>query len=670
MPSLLGQTILSQYHVEAFIAQTPLGEYYRVTDTRRNRPLGLIVLPKSISEDGDALKQIEVDSNRLHAITHPNLVPYLGLFQTAKLAFLLEEWIDGPSLRNVLSRAPISVSEALIYLKALCSGLNHLHKQGYLHLALAPELIHINKRGEILLSGIGGARALRTKGFLRAGKVPPHYAAPEQFNAEPLTPAADIYALAALLYELTTGAWLNGKSAPKTLESIRRHHLETTPPAPIKLNPEIPDHFSRMTLWALRKKPTDRLKTTTELLTSLTLAAGINVDEKPALSADEGPLRADPITAPATAGILSAWDFLPPTKPTLLEEDRPPLEQRLAQVTPPSAKRTGPRPRLIPMLGLFVLAGFISLFFFIRPAETPTIPTPVYLTPFIAAKFTPPPTITPTPKPTHAPGNRIAFTCTRGDYNQICLVNVDGTGLAQLSDIQASNYYPVFHPQGGALLFSSNRNGAFDLYLLSFDERQLLQITHNVGNVVSPDYSPDGRQIVFTNLAKDGTSSIWIANADGLNPHLVYAGINTIVATNWSPDGETIAYAMSRGIVNEYEIFLMDKNGKNNHQISQGMLGIGGSIDWSPDGKYLLIYAGPVGDKDIFRIEIATGDSTQLTHGGNNAAASYSPDGRFIAFNSLRNDDQADIYIMNADGTGERQLTNNPEPDWGPVWEP
>jgi TolB protein len=314
--------------------------------------------------------------------------------------------------------------------------------------------------------------------------------------------------------------------------------------------------------------------------------------------------------------------------------------------------------------------GFVSLFFFIRPAETPTAPTPVYLTPFVPAQFTPPPTITLTPKPTHAPGNRIAFTCTRGDYNQICMINFDGTGIAQLSDIQASNYYPVFYPQGGSLLFVSNRNGAFDLYSLSFDERQLTQLTRNVGNVVSPDYSPDGSRIVFANLTQNQSSSVWVVNSTGLNPHMIYQGLNTIVSTAWSPDGSTIAYAMSRGVVNEYEIFLMDADGRNNRQVSKGMLGIGGSIDWSPDGRYLLIYAGPVGDKDIFRIDVATGESLQLTDGGNNAAATYSPDGTYIAFNSLRNDDQADIYIMKADGSLQRRLTNNPEPDWGPQWEP
>jgi Tol biopolymer transport system component len=662
MSELVGQIILSQYHVDAFIIDTLLGEYYRVTDTRLNKTLGILVLPDSIGNDANALKQLESDSNRLRAILHPNLVPYLGLFQTPTYAFLLEEWIDGPSLRNILTQAPLSISEALIYLKALCSGLNALHQQGYLHLSLSPEMIHINKRSEIFLGGIGGARAIRTKGFLRAGNVPPYYAAPEQFNSESLTPATDTYALATILYQLTTGYWISGRSAPKTIAVIRKHHLENRPPAPISLYQEIPDHFSRMILWALRKKASDRLKTTTELLSALTLAAGMSMEEVPPPADDQ--------SAPVTAQILSEWEYLPPAKPSILATDKLSIKDRIARVLGPQPIAQKPRLRILPVLGLLLVVGLITLFSFIRPVETPTIPTPVYFTPFIASNFTPPPTITPLPKPTHAPGHRIAFTCTRGDYNQICLINVDGTGFNQLSDIEASNYYPVFTPQGGSLLFSSNRNGAFDLYLLSFDEHDLFQITHNVGNVVSPDYSPDGTRIAFVNQTENVPSSIWVVNADGLNPHLVYHGLNTIVSAAWSPDGGTIAYAMSRGVVNEYEIFLMDSDGKNNRQISQGMLGIGGSIDWSPDGRYILIYAGPVGDKDIFRIELSSGEVTQLTDGGNNAAATYSPDGNFIAFNSLRNNDQADIYVMNADGSVQRRLTNDPEPDWGPEWEP
>ena len=132
-------------------------------------------------------------------------------------------------------------------------------------------------------------------------KYPRLYFSPEQFNNQPLTTASDIYALTVLIYQLATGAWINGKSAPKTDDAIKRAHLEVTPPAPISLNKEIPDHFSRMILWALRKKPEDRLKTTTELLSSLALAARFSVDEIP--------LRATPTTASCHLGDSQPMGF-------------------------------------------------------------------------------------------------------------------------------------------------------------------------------------------------------------------------------------------------------------------------------------------------------------------------------------------------------------------------
>jgi serine/threonine protein kinase len=660
MPSSLsGQTFLNQYHVEEFVALTPLGELYRATDTRTNKPLALTLLPKAVYESAEALKSLDAESARLRGISHPNLVPYLGLYQTPTLAFLLEEWIDGPSLNEILGKAPLTINEILIYIKAICSALETLHRQKYLHLNLAPELIHINNQGQIFLGGIGAARQIGKKNDAGGqGKYPRLYFSPEQFNNQPPTPASDIYALTVLIYQLATGAWINGKSAPKTSDAIQRVHLESTPPPPISLNKEIPDHFSRMILWALRKKPEDRLKTTTELLSSLALAARFSVDEVP--------LRAMPKTAPVTSAILGEWHFLPPPKLNILTQDIPPLEDRMAEIKNVQSKKSGTRIGIMSVFIFVLVAGFVSLFWFVRPAPVP-IPTPIQFTPF-AADYTPPPTFTALPKPTQPNGGRIAFTCTRGDYNQLCMINRDGTGLTQLSDMEASNYYPVFTPDGSALLFASNRNGPFDLYLLLFGEKQLLQITENVGNVVSPDYSPDGRRIVFVNQTGDGPASIWMVNADGLNPHLVYTGTNTIVAVAWSPDGGKIAYAMSVGIPQEYEIFTMDTNGKNHLRISQGLKGIGGSIDWSPGNKNLLVYAGAYGDKDIYSIEVPTGKYTQITDGGNNAGASYSPDGRYIVFNSLRNDDQADLYIMRADGTNQVQLTNDPEPDWGPVW--
>lgn len=281
------------------------------------------------------------------------------------------------------------------------------------------------------------------------------------------------------------------------------------------------------------------------------------------------------------------------------------------------------------------------------------------------------PTYTPLPKPTKPNIGRILFTCTRGDFNQLCMVNADGTGYRQITDVQAHNYYPVYSPLGGSIVYASNQNGGyFDLFLFIFEGSRLIRLTENIGNVISPSFSPDGQTILFANRAAEGRTALWTVEVTGKNPKLLYAGPGDIVAADWSPDGGTIAFAMAVDVPNAYEIFLMNPDGSNLRQLTRGLPGIGGSLDWSPDGRFLLIYAGPPGDKDIFRIDVEAQTASQLTDGGNNASASYSPDGAWIAFNSLRNNDQADLFVMRADGSDLRQITDNPEPDWQPQWEP
>ncbi|MBI3152436.1 MAG: hypothetical protein HYZ21_09900, partial [Chloroflexi bacterium] len=98
--AITGKTFLNQYRVEEFIALTPLGELHRATDERSGKSLAFTLLPKTVSENAEAFKELEAESKKLQAISHPNITKYLGVFQTPTLAFLLEEWVDGPSLQT------------------------------------------------------------------------------------------------------------------------------------------------------------------------------------------------------------------------------------------------------------------------------------------------------------------------------------------------------------------------------------------------------------------------------------------------------------------------------------------------------------------------------------------------------------------------------------------
>jgi TolB protein len=330
------------------------------------------------------------------------------------------------------------------------------------------------------------------------------------------------------------------------------------------------------------------------------------------------------------------------------------------------SRRSTPRGIHFP-LGLILVALTVLLCLLIpstpvnlasQDISEPALPTPL-------ATFTRP------PPPTKEHIGRIIFTCTRGDYNQLCMVYADGTGYQQLSELEAHSYYPVYSPMGNSVVYASNQNGGvFDLFLFDFDGSELTRLTENIGNVISPTFSPDGSRILFANRNTEGPTSLWTVDITGENADLLYSGPATIVAVDWSPSGDRIAFAMTVDRPDAYEIFIMNTDGSNVRQLTRGLPNIGGSVDWSPDGRSLLIYAGLPGDRNVFLVDVAAETAAQLTNGGNNASATFSPDGQWIAFISLRNNDQADIFIMRPDGSDVRQVTTDPEPDWQPQWEP
>ncbi len=329
-------------------------------------------------------------------------------------------------------------------------------------------------------------------------------------------------------------------------------------------------------------------------------------------------------------------------------------------------RRDQKRGPLVP-LSLLILVGVIVLFSLVSPSRffTDVNPSNVRVPPFT-------PTPTPLPAPTDVHGGHIVFTCTRNDVNQICLINADGTGYRQLTSEPNNSYYPAISPDASEIVFATNKYDNFDLYMNLRGSSDLVQLTDNIGNLFSPSFSPDGGQIVFVNRASSGPSSLWVMGSHGENPHVLYTAPNNVVAAAWSPDGATIAFAMAVDSQFTYEVFLLSVQNPQTspRRISHGLSGIGGSLSWSPDSKNLLIFAGPVEAREIYRLDVTTGAVTQLTYGGNNAAAAYSPDGQRIVFNSLRNNDQADLYIMLANGHSMHQLTSFPEPDWQPKWGP
>jgi hypothetical protein len=418
---------------------------------------------------------------------------------------------------------------------------------------------------------------------------------------------------------------------------------------------ELPEFAVRILPRALEPKPDSRFGNATEFFLTLCLACRVEAESLPGrLSGADS----------AAALLLREWPFLPPmTAPRALVEK--PLAAR---------ERNRPPAWGWPLALLAIVGAFASAWWLLpAPIAAPiTEAAPAPTTAPISLPVEPEaiafsaPTLAPAPD---SLGGRIVFTCTRREINHLCMVSPQGGPVSLMTAERAHDYYPTFSPDGRMVLFASNRGGAFNLYLLLLTSDILTRLADGPGEISSSAFSADGSLIAFASSVDGQPADLWLMSREDRNPRLLYDGTGNIASPAWSPNGGSIAFVMSQPETpGMYEVYILDVVSGQVSSVTNGRLvGAGGSVDWSPDGRFLVFFAGSPGNNEIIRYEIPTGEFLQLTSGGNNAAPAFSPDGEWIVFNSQRNGN-ADLFIMRIDGSDVQQITDDPEPDWQARW--
>lgn len=316
---------------------------------------------------------------------------------------------------------------------------------------------------------------------------------------------------------------------------------------------------------------------------------------------------------------------------------------------------------LLPSMGCSITAGSTP-----EPIAFPPLQlTQVFPT---ATRFVP----TPMPAPVHEsdPAGKIAFTCQLDGVryiDQICIINADGTGFQQLTaNRTAAHFYPSVAPDGLSVVYSANPTGTYEIYEADLNG-SARQLTYGLGTLTSPEISPDGKLIAFT-LGDGQTTSVWVMNRDGSQPLRIHGpGWDP----TWSPDGESLLFA-SFDPYNSIQLFTIGLDGSNLRQVTH-MEKLRGRSDWSPDGTWVVTYAGDPWGRELYIIPMGGGKPYQLTpSGGNSQGPSISPDGQWIAFTAyfgdIGNDDGCEIYKIRKDGTELTRLTENGYCDWQPRW--
>jgi hypothetical protein len=244
--------------------------------------------------------------------------------------------------------------------------------------------------------------------------------------------------------------------------------------------------------------------------------------------------------------------------------------------------------------------------------------------------------------------------------SDIYAINADGTGLHMLVGDGLS---PKWSPDGRRIAFARRIQLNLKIFVMNLDGSGLLQLSD--GNHLGPSWSPDGSKIAFFgNQGVEVTARVYVVNDDGTG----LAGLAEGGWPAWSPDGTRIAF--STGLDN-WEIYIMNADGTNPVNLTQSPDTSDSRPAWSPDGSKIAFESNLEGNTEIFVMNADGTGRMRLTDSpGADINPTWSPDGRYIAFASDRAGDMA-IWIMRSDGTVLEVLTADPVGDLGdfaPTW--
>jgi beta propeller repeat protein len=244
-------------------------------------------------------------------------------------------------------------------------------------------------------------------------------------------------------------------------------------------------------------------------------------------------------------------------------------------------------------------------------------------------------------------GTKILFSSDRtGTYN-IWVMDADGNNLKRLTTTDfAAAVVPDWSPDGTQILFNSNQGsgGGWDFWVMNSDGSNQTQITFDHADYGHPRWSPDGTRIAFNSIRGGSSLNIWVANIDGTNMHQLTANAGENVSAEWSPDSSKICFSSNRS--GNYNVYVMNADGTDQTPLTSNPTDERGGCKWSPDGKKLLFTRSNNGQSDIWMMDPDGSNQVPLL------ATPYheyqpdvSPDGTKIVFTSNRFGSN-DIWVM------------------------
>ena len=650
-----------------------MGVIYKAEDTRLGRTVALKFLPPELTRDPVAKARFSQEARAASALDHPNICTIYDVGETPDAAlFLSMPCYEGGTLRDRLEQGPLPLEEAADIARQVALGLGKAHRQGIVHRDVKPANLMLTSDGVVKILDFGIAKLAGGAGITRTGVAvgTPAYMAPEQIKGDDVDLRADLWSLGVVLYEMLAGR----RPFPDENDVLAFHSILFQDPSPLKNHrPDVPPGLEQVVAGLLKRDPAERTPTAEALVEELLPFTGgsgmatmrsirslpVTVARRRQTRRTWAGLAAGAVLALGLIGVV-AWrsgrndpDAVPPfTSQRLTEQE--------------GVERY---PSLSPTGDLFVYASQADGdwdIYLQRPDGDP----------FNLTSSSPDDDTQPAYSPD---GSQIVFRSDR-EGGGLFLMGATGESVRRLTD---AGYNPVWSPDGKEILYATDpvedprtRSGRSQIWRidLATEERRLAVPE----DAAQPSWSPGGKRIAYWGI-ESGSSrrAVWTVAAAGGAPVPVTQDGSLNWNPVWSPDGRFLFFASDRsGSMDLWRVPIDEESGEvRGEPVSLRVpTPWAGTMAISRDGRR-IVYSTLDEKTNLERAALdpagprVFGDLVPVTQGSRFVSGGrMSPDGRWIAFRTSAPQD--DLFVVQPDGTGVRQLTDDAARDRGPSWLP
>ena len=263
-----GPLLKNRYQLGRVLGRGGMCIVYQAWDTRLQRYVAVKRLEPPLNEDARTRARFDREGRALAQLSHPNLVTLIDRGSTEDEDYLVFEYVEGRSLKDLCREGPVSPAETGRISGQIAEGLAVAHLAGIVHRDVKPQNILIDREGHAKVGDFGIATGPDWTRVTRAGSIigSARYMSPEQVRSKPVDSRSDVYSLGVVMYEMLAGhPPFDGTNMPE----IARQHL-TTPPQPLsEVRADLPPGLERVVMRCLEKLPEDRFSSMDELLGAL-----------------------------------------------------------------------------------------------------------------------------------------------------------------------------------------------------------------------------------------------------------------------------------------------------------------------------------------------------------------------------------------------------------------